>query len=908
MLRPAVAMKRLPVIASLFIFNTALAQVTFSGFIQNQQGEPVPFATVRLTATPNGAARYFCIADSKGGYTLYCPKKLREGFIEVSAVGYNREVHYFIDSGSAVQNINFKLSRHINSLEEVRIKLEPSIQVYKDTISFKTDAFKTGSEPNIGKLLENIPGFSVESNGRVSFNGEPVNRVLIESDDLAGENYGQLIKHLNTTGIDKVQIIKNYSSPEDITGTITRSGNQVLNIKYKAAFQGKIFGNLKAGAAIPLAYREAGSQTISLLPKWKLISFQSANTLGDIENDPSEKNDRPSPSSADDLSELGFYRPESLAGINDLKTGYSRNNPVYANNSLVSTTRYYLKPAKKFIIKGITDYTSDSYFQSGSVHKTIFLYPGDDKIIQRQRQEVRKKNAVFSNSVFFNYLINERNQLALLIKRNAERSVHSGYGSLQNQLYDERINGNSGQWGGKLVFNHKWAPASALSINIQYQKNPTPLFYRLSPPPFDTFFYKNKNYRLLCQQEHQDFSLLQPGVSYLHKSNRHNLEFALSGARRSTGLNNTIIFFDSASHSQTLDPDSTANIRVLNDEIKARAKDILTLNKKLILTVSPELVFLNFRVLNRMVRSDSATGTFRLLPNLSLDLQLSNADRLSISFTSQNVIPSIKNYASGFFINDLTNVTRGANTLFYGVSHSSNIIFSHIDLTDRQILFFTGIIFQKAPLLYLSNQFPNKIFTLSDFTHSRRQMSTGSAFFRLEKYLPGMNIKFSPAVHLNYGNTYALLQSQEFNTRFAQIKLGTEFSARLHNITLKSRVNFILTTNSNSLAKGDHLKNNMKRLECDFQLSWKIRHGVFFDLDVQKDAAWPPGQKAINFLLPNARVLVNSKNENWQWSLRCNNMFNRDYFSYSFLSPTQSSEVSFRVLPVFLLTGLQYKF
>lgn len=892
-------------VLGIFAILNVSAQTSLYGFVLNQQGDPVMFATIKFTLNESGPTKSFCVADTKGFYSLSTAKNLSKGYLEVSAVGYQTKIVPVLEISGEKQRIDVTLFTLEGNLPEVIIKGEPSIQISKDTISFRADAFKRGNEANIGRLLSNMPGFMVQENGKILFNGEPINRILIENDDLTGKNYEQLVNSMGTSGIDKIQVIKNFTNPEDITSSISNNSQQVLNIKFKKHFIGKILGTWEAQGGLPLPMHNIEGQTLSLIQKWKFISFQSLNTTGDLKIS-AEESASLKVQSPDDVSDIAFFEQPALASIADMKSGYAKNSPVYRNNSLLSTANFHFKPFKGLIIKGSIGYIKDDYRQSGAFTRTIFLYPSTERIVQEQEKAIRKKNKLLNHYVFINYLINKHNQVAFVLKGENKNLLHKAYGSIQSTSFDELIDGRNTKWSGKLVYNHHFRKTSALTWNLQYKKNKLPLAYELSPSVYDTLFGKSDSYQHLEQQEIQRVASTQTSIGYLKKYKRNLFDITFSGTSSSLKLLNRIDFYNVSLGERTVSGDSTNNINLLHQEISGKAKNVLTVSSALNLTLGFDLLWVHYQLKHKHGFYVPGVEKLKFLSSFSANYQLSPFDRLVVSYNSQNVLPPVRNTASGYFISGSAAVLKGNDTIQAGTAHTAQLIYSHINLADQRLLFFSGITFQRTPILHLSNQFPNRDFTFSAYETSHQQMDLFSFFIRMEKFLPGMRLKFTPMVNLSKGNTFTLIQSRKSPTHFTQIKVGTDFTANLGKFALGSGITYTLS--SDLVSSKSALKNKAKRVEGYADLNWKFHPKMYLDMEVKKDIVYPPNQQSVHFLLANAQVARQSKNEKWKWGLKCNNLFNQQFYSYSVVSTNQATFASYQLLPRFLLATLQYKF
>src|SRR5690606_24544689 len=101
---------------------------------------------------------------------------------------------------------DFVLKEKVEDLNEVVLETWEKIKISKDTITFRASKFINGSEQVVEDLLKNLPGVEVLKNGNIKVNGKPIDKLLIEGDDLFDDKYKILSKNLDVKNISEVQI------------------------------------------------------------------------------------------------------------------------------------------------------------------------------------------------------------------------------------------------------------------------------------------------------------------------------------------------------------------------------------------------------------------------------------------------------------------------------------------------------------------------------------------------------------------------------------------------------------------------------------------------------------------------------------------------------------------------------
>lgn len=146
-----------------------------------------------------------------------------------------------------------------------------------DTTTFNVSSFKTKTDENLEDLLKRIPGFSIDGNGNISYNGIPIEKILIEGDELSN-NYRSISKNLTPEILSKIQLIEKYQN-NPLLKDLIASNKQVINLVLKEDAKLKPSGSAKAGLGIPNVYN-ADINLIGLKSKSKTLLLGSMNNIG----------------------------------------------------------------------------------------------------------------------------------------------------------------------------------------------------------------------------------------------------------------------------------------------------------------------------------------------------------------------------------------------------------------------------------------------------------------------------------------------------------------------------------------------------------------------------------------------------------------------------------------------------
>lgn len=885
----------------IFIFEYSISysqNIKFSGCVKSVYDKSnLSYSSIKFQRDTLTTSISYAIADEGGCFTLNIPSNIESGYLKVSSIGYQDKI-FFIDLKKNGNNLVFYLERNVGELPTILIKTEPAIKISGDTISYRVDAFKIGNEKKIDKVISNLPGFQIADNGKIIYNGEQVETVLIEDDDLVDKNYEQFIKHLDANGVNQIQIIRNYKDPNNLLSQFKNSNKLALNIKYKKKYLLKIFGSIEEGIG-PDGFYNSDIQIVSLIQKLKIVAVQSNNTIGNegtIENNTIMEDE--TASNTEDISLIQVVQPKAIASISEEKNNITNHSIFSSNNSNYSTLNFLGKITKKLSIKGDIIYQHDTYPQYIDDRTTIITPIGN--IIQSQNRQLLKEYFQSKNNIRINYLPNKKNQIAILgqIYANNENDRDSVF--LQEKKISEKFDFRPKQFAIKGLYTHIFNHGGAFTMSGLLQQKNNLGSYLVSPSSYSNFFFDTTALYDLNQTEqyHETSSLIS--ASYLKKNSRHSYAVKLI-----TNFN-TKRFFNSLNVIQNtnsfyINPDSTNNVTLTEKFATLSVSDSKKISKSFSLTygIDGRVIHIERNNPQKNIKYDNLF----FLPRLSLSYQISNLDRLSISYNYDNAFPKPKNISSGFYLNGLTSIGKGVDSIHSLEKESGQLIFSHIDLIDKQILLFCGLVYSKTPQLYLLNQTPLFYYNIDEFTISNRYQRTTSIFIRSDKFINGLNNKISPEISYVLGNSFAMQKNIEFETRYTQLHVGLGGQVKKNKILIKGNFNYTISSQ-----RQNNIQNTFSRYDSKASINAEIAPQLYIDVSSNYALLNSENYKPVSIFLSDAELLYNSKNQKWAFSIKATNIFNQQKFSQIYLSPAQEKIVGYNLFPRVIIGSVKYSF
>jgi hypothetical protein len=132
-------------------------------------------------------------------------------------------------------------------LEEVVVNgSKAAIRIKGDTIEFKADSFHTQAGASVEDLLKKLPGIQIDRNGKITAQGQTVQKVLVDGEEFFGDDPTLVTQNLRADMVDKVQLFDKKSDQSEFTGIDDGKRAKTLNLKLKDSKKNGYFGNVIA--------------------------------------------------------------------------------------------------------------------------------------------------------------------------------------------------------------------------------------------------------------------------------------------------------------------------------------------------------------------------------------------------------------------------------------------------------------------------------------------------------------------------------------------------------------------------------------------------------------------------------------------------------------------------------------
>jgi hypothetical protein len=248
-------MKTLLLLVSIFLFTccTALAQTGFSvrgTLIDSATKQKLVNSSVCVLNAKDSILVAFSRTGSDGQFKLeHLPRGKYQ--LLVTYPEYADYVEQFkLDSAQTTVNFgNINLTLKEKLLKEVLIKAErAAIKVKGDTTEYNAGSFKVQPNAKVEDLLRQLPGIQVDKDGKITAQGQAVNKVLVDGEEFFGDDPTLVTKNIRADMVDKVQLYDKKSDQATFTGVDDGQKTKTINIQLKDGKKNGYFGKLDVGA------------------------------------------------------------------------------------------------------------------------------------------------------------------------------------------------------------------------------------------------------------------------------------------------------------------------------------------------------------------------------------------------------------------------------------------------------------------------------------------------------------------------------------------------------------------------------------------------------------------------------------------------------------------------------------
>ncbi|MGB5942338.1 MAG: TonB-dependent receptor [Leeuwenhoekiella sp.] len=870
-------MKDILFVAILLMTSLGHAQVKIEGTVRDSLNTPLELANVVALNPESGGLESYGITNEQGQYNLNL-KKNQKYRLQISYLGMKTLIDSLTTGETDIQKDY--ILEYENSLDEVELVYEMPIVVKGDTLIYNADSFSTGTERKLEDILKNLPGVVINEDGQVEVEGKVVNKLMVNGKDFFDGDTKLGTKNIPSKAVDKIQVLRNYSEVNQLSGVTNNQDNVALNIKLKEGKESFWFGNVTAGGGV------APEKELYLIqPKLFYYSPEfSLNFIGDLNN----------------IGELaltrrdirgfggGFRAPSTNSGtsidLGDNGLGFltNQNNALEIENKLGAGNFSY-SPNAALDLSGFLIYNSSrilsretSFIQYTNTDLGIPDEATEQSSRERSDQGLLKLSAAYqpdlNNQLNYDVLgrlsddSQDQNLFSSVVGNTAQVEQVSPFSINQNLNYYYTLDENN-------IF----------AFEAQHLIKDEDPFYNavlVNDPDGEDAFDRTaealglnttlNNYDI-GQNRRIKSNQLDAKLDYYHILNTvSNINLTLGTIFSSQQFNSNIFQFLDAG--ERFVPTPSFNEGKATNDTDYRFSDVyLGVHyrlKKGIFTFSPGFSIHAYGNKNSQFGETYKDNFFRILPDLETRIQFKKSESLTLSYDMRNQFTDVTRLAEGLVFNNYNSIQFGEPDLQNALSHNVSLFYSSFNLFNYTNVFARAAYSSNIDQIRSLTNFENVIRT-STFFNSNFADENVNVFGRIQKTFG--KVRTSLNTSFNYSKINQFIQgTQSLNEGFTQTYtpgFRTNFKVA-PNVSVDYRYS---VTNNNQGSRETKFVTNAPSIEVDAYI-WKQVTFVSSYSYTNQDLGNGTSQSFQNW---DARLSYRKdRDAKWEYELKATNLLN----------------------------------
>ena len=872
----------------------ASAQIEYKGVVKDSIGTPLEMANVIALDTVAKRIASYGFTDSKGNFKLELKANTAYN-IKISYIGF-KEISAKIKTKTSNTTASYTMFED-NMLSGIEIISKMPITIKGDTIIYNADSFKNGSERKLEDVLKKLPGVEINAAGEIEVEGKVVEKILIDGKEFFSGDTKLASKNIPSNAVDKIQVLRNYSNVNQLSGVQNNQDRVAINIKLKEGKKNFWFGDIIAGAG------NSADTNLYLFqpklfyytPKYTLNVIGDVNNLGDVVL-----------SRRDLRSFGGGFRSQSPsngtninigdAGIGFLSAGANNANRIETKLSALNIS---YSPNKKLDLSGFLIWSSNSNGQR-NISEIDYINPNTPDDIVDNITDQTSNTGLFRLST--TYKKDYNNQLSYNVSgRFSSESVREAAVSRVLSNITETESATPYTINQDFSYFYTAGEKSIFALEVKHILQDEDPFYVASlendpdnnnPDDIDSLeefedgfddaagtlgLDRSNQFYTLEQDRRVKSNQLDAKLDYYYILNaKSNLNFVAGTILSKQNFDSR--FFQILDSGAEFDPNPTINginnPQTTNDteysfsDIYAGVRYRL---KSGIFTFTPGFTVHAYNSNNTQFGTETFKDTFtKFLPEFDIIAQFKRSESLNFSYKQEVNFTDVNQIARGIVANSYNSFFSGNPGLLNASFHNLTLSYSSYNLFNASNVF-ARINYKKTSDQVNRNTIfePRSVVSSSTNINSPLDNESLTSFIGLGKTIKKIRTRFGG--NFSYNKSYQFINSEE-NTNESLVRgmnasVGTNFT-KAPNVTLRYRITYVDQSNS---ARPSDIKTVTHAPSIDFDAY--IWNSVTLTSDFTFNEVRQGGSKQSSFNIWNAKLAYRKdRDAKWEYELVGNNL------------------------------------
>lgn len=899
-------------ILGICVFNilTTTAQITVQGIVCDSNQKRLPFVTITATFAQQKAIAAFAFTDNEGAYQLNIPKKIADSLtVSASSMGFAKVgKNLILENNKTTYKIDFQLNTEKLNLPALLVNAEALNKVVKnDTTTFKVKFYIDSTERVLEDVLKKLPGINVKSDGTIEYKGKPVERILIEGDDLFNANTKIPSKNLHASLIEEVQVIDNYSN-NTLLKNIENSERQVINLSFKKDRKKAFFGNINAGGGFTNRY-EANTNLISFVGKTKLFGLGGLNNIGNNLGSNGINSDR----IINRLNNPDYFDPSVEAAnfipIPRLSAPNLPDKNVNINQIQQSSINFLTRPTKGWTFKAIGLLSKDRIWQTQNSINQYLLGSSQFTVAETAKAQLKPnvQNFHIENTIPLSKTAN----LKLVNEYHNDKAQAFSTIDINGKNITQQLNTRAVAWRNLMSFTMKVSDSAAIVVEGAYIWNKRPQELTLIP---------KENYVSLINQPQLNFTAInqnvQVGTEYggfvarLVKVWRgeHKINFSIGGSMRQD-TNFSVVFTENHSEKQIFQ-----DVAYIN-KVKYRTQDFFASA-----SYNKEFGKVNFAskltlIQRRDKLEDAIANTHNFTknwlypsPRFSIKRKMNQRSSIAGTYSYKANFANLEDVSGSYIFRNYRQLNR-SNVMPYRINNHSFSSTYRFDYPKKRLEGYISLMYFIDDNARSSRYTFTPFLVLSETTNQQRNNKTYMANTQIMRLLPRLNLSLKLETSHNILTFYNGIGNSniEKNTQMTNMYLMQLVSTYSGIFDFIGGFSF---TSSKQYTQTNSQSINPRYIQQQiwFKTTWQINKKLFFNINNEYTTFQSTFGKNKNQIFTDITGQYEIKPSKLYLYFDIYNLFNTKTYTFTSINVNQIAVQNYNLLPRMQVLKCEWRF
>ena len=878
-------------LTALFTTISLQAQTVCKGTVVIFDKQPVANASVLIKDSADNILQ-FGFTNTRGIFNIQTEN---EGSfsVEVNKMGFVKQQQPLtITKDKKEYNLTFTLEESVEELEDLVIEIDNPIQLRGDTLSYDAKAFSTGREVVVEDLLKNIPGITVEKDGKIKFEDTEIEKVMVDGDDFFNRGYSILTKNMPNKPLDKVQILRNYSNNKLLKG-VEESNRVALNLTVDEEYKDLWFGDISTGYGLVSENRyEVSGNLMNFSKKYKNFLTYGLNNVGtdnvgSLDGMFYNNYEVESIGQGSQLNQIMGLYGSSPSQLKDHRTLINNAEHVSLSTIVPVTEKLKIKVVGflgfdenyKFNNRYSTTGVGDTYFENAENNQfKSHLKKGYVNLLATY--DVSKTQMLQIGSVWNQGNTNNYNNLTFNGTNTLERL------ETKNTFFDQKV-----------TYTHKWKDRNVVLLKTRYFSNTIPQLYNIDDYLMGDLFSFDTDAMNNDIRNEKTFAGLEADFK-LRQKNNDLIEFQVGYQHHNEAMQTAFQLFEENNMIKPHDFQTDSSFTL--GDLYAKSGYTWKWNTfKLSGRAEAHQLFNQFKTL----KSNKNQNPFYINPSLNFNWDVKPTHVFSSSYMINYRNTSFIDVNDTYLLTSSRSFSRGLGSFKLTDYQIANMGYSIRHYLNRY-RFSLNINYSKQSNMLASRSLIEQNSSLSESVFIKGGERYGARFasnFYLRKLKSNLKIEsnYSIATSFNEINNSGLRKNQ-YQTQQYNVEWRTNF---------KSAFNFHLGTEwTQSKVTSPDFKNSYTNGFSFLDLFYKIDERLDIKAVTEHYYFGNLSENQRNHVFLDLEATYKFKEDKWTLRLRANNLFNKQNFTSYYVSDLGYSSTSYRLMSRYVLLSAKYRF